>query len=556
MTAFVIVVLVGIGALALDIGRLFVLHTQMENGVDAAALAAAYELDGGAGARERARVAARNVLEHNSNYTGDTLGEQLLGASQLPDPAFTFYSSIDPEPRVEATDDSDAGFVRVVLGYGDEQVDARRHINLFFLPVLKLLGLSSPYIDQAEATAQVAALAGTSIAICDYQPLMMCNPFETEGNPNTLWKNIPVGTQIKVKQHTGGGTITPGGFAWLDPMDDPDSDCQAESGANVGKCLFREQLAAESSNLCQNALIYPNTGQGMNEASAAINVRFGVPPGFDDLLGFLDGSKDWPAPVVIDYPRDECMNMGTNCLAGAGDRFGQGDWSGYPTEVDGEGDPQVMPTQLSREAYIDAYHSILNTSHFSGLTTRADFYRRELNLQSSDTWEDEKPGDTIQWYIPTLSSDSTIDVSADGIADAWECKLPEDQNAVKCAEREQAWFNDYVLGTNWDDRDFDGHITDGTPRTGGVDLSSVGAAKRRVIHILVANCQTSSIGGTEPQGEPMLPQDGFAKIFLTEHMRSAPAESGVNLLIEWMGAFDLGDNSDKIQRIVQLYDTN
>ena len=48
-TALFIVVLVGIGTLALDLGRLFILKTQMQNAVDAAALAAAAELTGGVG---------------------------------------------------------------------------------------------------------------------------------------------------------------------------------------------------------------------------------------------------------------------------------------------------------------------------------------------------------------------------------------------------------------------------------------------------------------------------------------------------------------------------
>lgn len=556
LTAFLIVVLVGIGALALDVGRLFVLHTQMENAVDAAALAAARELDGKTGAINRAKEAARSILEHNSTYTGDTLGEQLLGASQLPDPAFTFYSEIDPD-RIIAVGDDDAGYVRVVLGH--EQ--ASRHINLFFLPVLKLMGLSSAYIDQAEAKAQVAALAGISRAYCKFNPLMMCNPFEIEGDPSTydLWKDIPVGGLIKVKEQSGGGTIAPGGFAWLDPL-----------GPNSNE-EFVKQIARNSNDACETDVVDPNTGQEIR-AKAAINVRFGIDPGSDDpqgyLDGFLDGTEDWPAPNIIDYPRDKCMEVDTSdCLTVKdkwgndyqSDRFGNGDWSGYENTTPLT--TTVMPSQLTRYAYYKAYHLdngsllTLNPSDYDPDTglTRADIYRSELGLMGNDDWETEKP-EAATWYIPVLPASSTIDVVENFPGDIWKCALPEDDlNDNKCMDREQNWFDPPNPA-----KKVDGNITDGTtpgvsPPLGSDDLAVVGQARRRVLTIMVVNCQTAKVGGTSPIPLSGALEAGVAKLFLTEHSRNP---SGVDVFAEWMGEISEDEYTEYRKYFVQLYDTN
>ncbi|MBF0335622.1 MAG: hypothetical protein HQL40_18585, partial [Alphaproteobacteria bacterium] len=49
--------LLGAGALAIDLGRAMVLSSQLQNAADAAALAGAAELDGGAGAMASAQAA-------------------------------------------------------------------------------------------------------------------------------------------------------------------------------------------------------------------------------------------------------------------------------------------------------------------------------------------------------------------------------------------------------------------------------------------------------------------------------------------------------------------
>ena len=85
--------LLGLVGLAIDVGRLYTLDTQLANIADAAALAAASQLDRTDGALQRARDAA-NGLTNDASFSDDTnLGLTFRFAATLSDlresPAFT-----------------------------------------------------------------------------------------------------------------------------------------------------------------------------------------------------------------------------------------------------------------------------------------------------------------------------------------------------------------------------------------------------------------------------------------------------------------------------------
>ncbi len=63
--ALVSTIMLGFGALVIDLGRLFTLHTELQSAADAAALAGAAELDSTAGSITRARSAAKASLITN-----------------------------------------------------------------------------------------------------------------------------------------------------------------------------------------------------------------------------------------------------------------------------------------------------------------------------------------------------------------------------------------------------------------------------------------------------------------------------------------------------------
>lgn len=78
---------IGLGAIAVDFGRVVLLRSQMQNYADAAALAGAVQLDGSDGARERATRVVQQAIGARS---GLVEGDQQLAISGV-----TFYQSLD-----------------------------------------------------------------------------------------------------------------------------------------------------------------------------------------------------------------------------------------------------------------------------------------------------------------------------------------------------------------------------------------------------------------------------------------------------------------------------
>src|SRR5262245_49005979 len=73
-SALMVTAVIGAGAVAVDVGRLVVLQTQMQNAADAAALSAVTQLDGLSGARSRATTMAQTTVQNASGLSsGGTL---------------------------------------------------------------------------------------------------------------------------------------------------------------------------------------------------------------------------------------------------------------------------------------------------------------------------------------------------------------------------------------------------------------------------------------------------------------------------------------------------
>lgn len=161
LIALTIIVLLGIGSLALDIGRIFVLRAEMQQAVDAAALAAAVELDHTEDSRERAMDAARHTISENSRFARVS---ELLGEGGLPDEAFSFFcvigSAYDADPNATgfdkfcpgaastengkyfSVDDEDTNYVRITLDSAITNTDQYK-TDLIFLPLLQLLNIDT-----------------------------------------------------------------------------------------------------------------------------------------------------------------------------------------------------------------------------------------------------------------------------------------------------------------------------------------------------------------------------------------------------------------------------
>ncbi|MEH6547888.1 MAG: pilus assembly protein TadG-related protein, partial [Sneathiella sp.] len=234
-----LLVLAGVGALTLDLGRLFVTGTETQSYVDAAALAGAYQLDGQPGSRARATTAINDKLFTNNQVLGALGSADAEHAITISD--ITFLSSL--AGNTVATSDQDANFVQVTA-------DSTNVENTF----LGMFG--GP--DNSKAVR--AATAGNTQVICEIPPLMMCNPDETASH--TAF-SVPAGSQYIAKYTGPGAGMAPGTFGLLDsPTCGQGSKCIAE--------LLGHRRPASG---CYSATVDIRPGQA-NGVRNALNTRF------------------------------------------------------------------------------------------------------------------------------------------------------------------------------------------------------------------------------------------------------------------------------------------
>ncbi len=365
IASLMMVALVGIGALSLDVGRLFVLRSQMQNGVDAAALAAATELSRNAGAQARAESAARNALNYQTAFSEvtDLLGTNIslqffcaIGSEADPeDPTVTANFCSGSEiiengiTRWPATSDIDSHYVRVIMD--QTQSDDAYSIPLFFLPVLRLFGLNP----DTQSFLQASAMAGRNYYYCDYPPLLLCNPFEDNSPPRNFQDAMNPGDQILLASQGGGASWAPGNFAFLALAGQTGADATAP------------YLADEGALDCTSPIMTTEPGQMTRRTENAVDTRFDV----YSAPGFANSWDDYPpASNVIDYPRDNLAKPGET-------RFFTGDWDrgdywntfhGWKDDVDTYpqfGGGYAHPTELGNPP---------NFNNYDPAFTRYDMY--------------------------------------------------------------------------------------------------------------------------------------------------------------------------------------
>ncbi|MCH7694352.1 MAG: hypothetical protein IID50_12995 [Proteobacteria bacterium] len=273
-SAFFTVFAIGVGALALDVGRMTVLRSQMQDRADAGAMAAAVQLDGRVGAQTRATAVAMNAMSQTSGISGDgqTLNVQTVN----------FYSEYGAIP-VAATGDKDSRFVEVIL--------EPRRVDFLLEPVVNPSG-ADHYKNLA-----ARAVAGANPFICAASPLMICDPGEADSTMSlALVENI--GRQIVLKMSpSGGGAWGPGNYGLLALPD-------GTSGANS----IEGALAAVQPEDCYTLDVTTAPGVKAKKVRHGINSRFDL-----DHLAY-------PAPDVINYPKD--VEIEADPMV----RMGSGNW--------------------------------------------------------------------------------------------------------------------------------------------------------------------------------------------------------------------------------------
>ncbi|MCK5273023.1 MAG: hypothetical protein KAR37_00125, partial [Alphaproteobacteria bacterium] len=152
---------IGIGgsALSIDIGRIVLLKTQMQNRADAGALAGAAQLDAQKGAIERSTFIITDAMVAYTTAAADS-GELAVWSVAFYEPAEDYITR-----GLETTDDVAARFAEVIM--------ERRALSFFYAPALNIMTGKS-VSSYTELGARAVAMSDPFI--CKTQPMMICNP--------------------------------------------------------------------------------------------------------------------------------------------------------------------------------------------------------------------------------------------------------------------------------------------------------------------------------------------------------------------------------------------
>lgn len=319
MSVVLLIFVLGTGGLILDFARVWNGQSELQAFTDHAALVAAGELDGNAGAIARANAALTQLITDRQHYANEAVG---LTADSL---QVRFLSDLPADDRDNdlapflTADDAEARFVHV-------QTNPYTVSTVFADMLLAVSGNAG-----VDIGVGASAVAGFKQFVCDITPLMFC----TTG-PN--YQPIP-GRQLNI---VSGNFWAAGTFGFLDLNFDPDGPCGSPTtGANYYRCAVGVTQSITQCFERRGVDIRP--GRMVGAASSGFNTRF------DQYRTSLQGEKNNPlfapapnvvkgevprggnacnnntdpSPDTVAMPRDGCFAGGQTC---GGSRFGNGNW--------------------------------------------------------------------------------------------------------------------------------------------------------------------------------------------------------------------------------------
>lgn len=270
--SLMIVVIMGMVALAIDGGRYLNLDSNMQQIADSAALAGAKRLDGSDQAIENARNDALNFL--SKNMPDNWSDRDRSNLSQIA--TVNFYENVADAPagKLSDTDDKRASVIEVVT--------ISRGLSTSFT---KVVGAGDSAYTDAKAMARVG------YSVCKPMQSFLCNPFESSElaaekglAKNFAEPNVKPGDMFLLGAGSGGSS---GSWGFIDPDD--------KGGTTATE--WQQFWSAVSPEECKSVSVglngpYPDTGAdtGM-KAAPGINTRFDNPG--KDLTNIR-------APVVTD----------------------------------------------------------------------------------------------------------------------------------------------------------------------------------------------------------------------------------------------------------------
>ncbi len=259
-------VMIGMAGLALDLGKLYVTKTELQNAADACALAAAVELDGTASQFAIAESRGIVVGQLNKSFFQST-------AVAFPvDDAVKFSTSLNGSYLTKTA----AAGSGAPTDYKFVQCTANREdVPNYLIPVLGVLGSTVASSSDVAAAAVASNRPGqTTCAL----PIGICS----SAVPNTT----PAGTWLEGALSGGNGTS--GSYKWVD-----------FSAPNGGAKELADILNGSNAQECNLNPISEDVEQmgAITSLEAHYNTRFGIEKGsakgIPDFSGFSYYSTNW-----------------------------------------------------------------------------------------------------------------------------------------------------------------------------------------------------------------------------------------------------------------------
>ncbi|WP_205479699.1 pilus assembly protein TadG-related protein [Sphingomonas arenae] len=334
--------LIAAGGIAFDYARMASLDTELQNAADQAALAAASQLDGQAGAIQRAEAAARGLLANQTRFGND--GGGINVAVDTATGAIVFYANkadaeADTNSFTAVTEFARAKFVKVRV--------APRDAVYTLTPVVRAF----------RATMGGEAVAGLGTSICKTPPVMICNPDEVNANSD-FDANSYRGRGLKLTSVGGGnGSWAPGNFGylntgggsngvpglqealgWVTPPGEcieatgvdtkPGANTPATDAVNTRFDIYDSNSSCQTGGTCPASInsvkdvVRPANASG-NNACAIHNQGWQ-----EGAVPYLPSSAATPLPTTVTptnmgHPRDMCHAYDESCASG---RIGDAKW--------------------------------------------------------------------------------------------------------------------------------------------------------------------------------------------------------------------------------------
>jgi Flp pilus assembly protein TadG len=451
--ALALIPLVAIAGMGFDYARLAGMDSELQNAADQAALAAASQLTGDAGACARASAAAVGLV---SNLTLLASGDNAVTVPDEPgcdaEGSIRFWQ--DKEKTEAADADDNANFVEVLVN--------ARSVDYALLPVTGLLTSDS---------IQGIAFAGLGSAICKLPPVFMCNPNE-DSDPDFDVEDY-VGKGIRLLANDGGGTYGPGNFGYL--------QTNAGNGAQAtAETLGREEVPGDCVST-DSVVTKPGAQVSVLDA---LNTRFGIYNSVNQACG-NDGSLCPPSANA----RQDLLNKNPNnnsAITNAGFQVGNNPYR--PTSPTADyADPSTLdPMGYPR----DKCHAVSVTgSCTDGQVGDGNWDRNAYFVSNDHIWSS----------VPSASLFSSYGV--------------EPADATLRPTRYQVYLYEY-FNNKMATAQIGNLKAQGTPLFNGPGIAPGGAsADRRVLSVAVVNCesQASKIAGSTP----VEPED-WVDVFLVE----------------------------------------